>query len=127
MNSLDTSVVLRFLLNDVPVQTAKARVLLSKPKTYVTDAVVSEAAFVLERGMGFERSHTAILLRTLIAVPGLNYNEYLLPEVIELFEGHRKLSFIDCYAAVEARLSGASLYTFDRKLLHQGGQHVVMP
>lgn len=127
MKSLDTSVVLRFLLNDVPAQTARARTLLSKPDIYVTDVVVSEAAFVLERAIGFERSHTAILLRTLIAVPGLIYNDYLLPEVIELFEGHRKLSFIDCYATAEAKINGANLFTFDRKLINQGGQHVLMP
>jgi uncharacterized protein len=127
MKSLDTSVVLRFLLNDVPTHSAKAKVLLSEPGIYVTDPVVAEAAFVLERVMGFDRLHAATLLRTLLAIPGLIYNEYLLPEVIALYEERRKLSFIDCYAAVEAGISNASLYTFDRKLLNQGGGHVKTP
>src|SRR5688500_2452347 len=124
MISLVASVILRFLLNDVPSQTARAKLLLSKPAIYVSDVVVSEVVFVLEKAMKFERVYVGLLLRTLTALPHLNHNSYVLPDVIDLFETRKSLSFVDCYAAVEAKLFGAELYTFDRKLLNQGGAHV---
>src|SRR5438552_14570123 len=92
MNSLDTNVVLRFLLNDEPSKTAVARRLLSRPPIYVSDVVFTEAAFVLEKAIEMDRAAVAMLLRTLLAVPGLIYNDLVLPDVIDLFESRKKLS-----------------------------------
>ena len=124
MISLDTNIILRFLLNDVPTQTAKARSLLSKPVIYVSDVVVSEVAFVLEKAMSFERAYVSLLLKTLTALPNLTHNSHVLTGVLELFEKKRSLSFVDCYAAIEAQVFGSELYTFDKKLLNQGGAYV---
>lgn len=127
MISLDANVILRFLLNDVPTQTAKAKILLSKPAIYVSDVVVSEVAFVLEKAMRFDRVYVGLLLKTLIALPNLTHNIRVLPDAITLFETKKSLSFVDCYAAIEAKIFGVKLYTFDRKLLTQGGAHVMAP
>jgi len=127
MKSLDTNIVLRFLLHDVPTQDAKVRQLFSKPPLYVSDVVVAETAFVLEKWSEFDRNETASLLRTLLAVPGLSFNDKILPEAIELFQSRKSLSFVDSYAAVEARIFGINLITFDMKLLNQGGSHAKEP
>lgn len=127
MISLDTNIILRFLLNDVPAQTARAKVILSKPAIYVSDVVISEVVFVLEKAMGFDRAYVGLLLRTLTALPHLIHNSHVLPETITLFETRKSLSFVDCYAATEAKVFGSKLYTFDRKLLSQGGAHVQAP
>lgn len=127
MKSLDANVILRFLLNDVPSQTFRAKTLLSQPAIYVSDVVVSEVAFVLEKAMKFDRAYICLLLRTLAALPQLTHNDHVLPGVIALFETRKSLSFVDCYAAIEAKVFGAKLYTFDKKLLNQGGAHVLAP
>ena len=127
MNSLDTTIVLRFLLNDIPAQTAKVNLLLANPPVYVSDVVVSEAAFVLEKAIGFDRDEVVTLLRTILAVPGLLHNDHILPDVLNLFESKKKLSFVDCYAAVEAGVFFTTLYTFDKDLLKHGGPHVQSP
>jgi uncharacterized protein len=124
MISLDTNVVLRFLLNDVPTQTARAKALFSKPAIYVSDVVISEVAFVLEKAMMFDRANIGLMLKTLMALPNLTHNDLVLPEVITLFEARKSLSFVDCYATVEAKVFSAKLYTFDKKLINQGGAHV---
>lgn len=124
MISLDTNVVLRFLLNDVPSQTARARALFSKPAVYVSDVVISEVAFVLERAMRFDRPYIGSLLKALMALPNLTVGSHFWLEAISLFESKKSLSFVDCYAATEAKVFGGTLYTFDRKLLNQGGKHI---
>lgn len=124
MISLDANVILRFLLNDIPSQTARAKAVLTKPQLYVSDVVVSEIAFVLEKVMKFDRNYVCLLLKTLTALPSLTFNSHVLPEVIDLFETRKSLSFVDCYAATEAKIFGTKLYTFDKKLINQGGEHV---
>ena len=127
MISVDANVILRFLLNDVPSQTLRARRILIKPTVYVSDVVISEVAFVLERAMKFDRLYAILLLRTLIALPNLTHNDHILPDVLTLLEQKPALSFVDCYAATEAKIFGTKLYTFDKKLINQGGAHVQAP
>jgi predicted nucleic-acid-binding protein len=127
MRSLDTNVVLRYLLKDIPAQYARAKKLFTKSPLYVSDVVVSEAAFVLEKAVGLERAKVAVLLRFLLATPGLIANDHILGEAVDLFEIRTALSFVDCHAAIEAKIFGSSLYTFDKKLLHQGGHYVLEP
>lgn len=124
MNSLDTNVILRFLLNDIPAQTARARRLISSSPVYVSDVVVTETVYVLEQSLKYDRSFISRLLRMFLSVPGVSHNDHILPGVINLFEKKRSLSFVDCYAATEAEIFGTKLYTFDKKLLNQGGAHV---
>lgn len=111
MNSIDTNVALRFLLNDVPSQSTKAKQVLSNPPVYLSDVVATEAVFVLEKSLGYDRKYVASLMRVLIAVPGLVFSDHLLPNVINMYERKNSLSFVDCYAATEARMFGSKLYT----------------
>ena len=125
MKSLDTNIVLRYLLNDIPSQNVRAKALLSKSPTYVSDVVVSEAVFVLQSFFNLDRPSIAHLLKMLIAVPGL-ISSFFIEDVLDLYLTRPALSWVDCYAAIEARISGNDLYTFDKKLRNQGGSHVVI-
>ena len=125
MNSIDSNIVLRFLLNDVPQQSNRAKQVLSNPPVYLSDVVVT--MYVLEKSLDYPRSSVAALIGVLIAVPGLVYSDHLIPDVVKMYERKGSLSFVDCYAAIEARMFGAKLYTFDKKLIAQGGSHVIAP
>ena len=127
MNSIDTNIALRFLLNDVPSQSNKAKQVLSNPPIYLSDVVLTETVFVLEKSLGYPRRSVAALIGVLIAVPGLAHSDHLLPAVLKMYERKGSLSFVDCYAAIEAAMFGAKLYTFDKKLIAQGGPHVIAP
>ena len=48
LTSLDSNVVIRLILNDVPDQSAKAAEYVGRCPCYVTDVVVAECVFVLE-------------------------------------------------------------------------------
>jgi len=127
VNSLDTNVILRFLLRDVPGQTARDVAVVTAPDVYVTDVVITETVFVLEKYYEAPRSTIAITMRSLLALPNLSSNAGLFSDVFDLYEARQSLSIIDCYASVEAGAWQNSLVTFDKKLLKYGGAHVVGP
>ena len=127
MKSLDTNVILRFLLRDVPDQSAKAIELVSAGDCYVTDVVVTETVFVLEKAYAAPRDKIAFSLRSFMALPNLASNAALFAEVFDLYQAQQSLSIVDCYAALEAHVWSRSLMTFDKKLLRHGGMHVEAP
>lgn len=127
MISLDTNIVLRFLLNDVPIQSRKATSLITRNQVYVTDVTITETVYVLQRTMGVERSRIVSLLKELLRVDTVVTNDYFLEEAIDLYGIQPSLSFVDCYSAAEAEAYGNGLVTFDKKLVKHGGQHVSEP
>ena len=127
MNSLDTNVVLRYLLNDIPEQSLKSKAVITDSPCYVTDVVAAEIIFVLERVIEMERSDIVLLVKTFLSLPNLIFNDYFLDQAIDLYDKKKKLSIVDCYAATEARVYSNSLLTFDKELVKNGGSHVSEP
>lgn len=124
MNSLDTNVVLRYLLNDTPEQSLKSRAVITGSASYLTDVVTVEIIFVLERVIGMERSDIVKLVKTFLSLPNLIYNDYFLDQAIDLYGAKKTLSIVDSYAATEAKLYNNTLVTFDKELIKHGGSHV---
>jgi len=122
--SLDTNVVLRYFLNDIPEQGVKSKTVITGSVVYVTDVVLTETVYVLERVIEMERSDIVRLITAFLSLPNMIYNDYFLDETIELYGSQKTLSFVDCYAAVEAKMYNNSLVTFDKQLLKHGGNHV---
>lgn len=127
MNSLDTNIVLRYLLNDIPEQSLKSKSTINDSASYVTDVVATEIIFVLERVVGMERSDIVILFKTFLSLPNLVYNDYFLDQAIDLYGAKKNLSIVDCYAETEAKMYGNTLITFDKELIKLGGEHVREP
>ena len=66
MNSLDTNVVLRYLLNDVPEQSTKSKNIITGSASYITDVVAVEIVFVLERVIDMERTDIVKLVKSFL-------------------------------------------------------------
>ncbi|HUD07284.1 MAG TPA: PIN domain-containing protein [Candidatus Saccharimonadales bacterium] len=124
MNSLDTNVVLRYLLNDIPEQGFKSKEVITNSASYVTDVVAVEIIFVLEKVIGMERSDIVKLVKTFLSLPNVIYNDYFLDQAIDLYGAKKSLSIVDCYAATESKLYNNTLVTFDKELVKHGGSHV---
>ena len=71
-----------------------------------------------------ERSDIVRLIKAFLGLPNLTYNDYFLDETIDLYGSQKTLSFVDCYAAVEAKMYNNTLVTFDKQLVKHGGSHV---
>jgi len=124
MISLDTNVVLRFLLDDIPEQTNKATKIITENKVYVTDVVAVEVIYVLEKVIELSRQDIVKLVTGFLGFSNVVHNPYFLLNAIDFYEHHPSLSLVDCYAAAEVEAYNNKLVTFDRRLISQGGKYV---
>jgi len=122
--SLDTNVVLRFLLDDVSDQTKRATEVITKNKVYVTDFVTVEVIYVLEKVIELSRQDITKLMTDFLGFSNVVHNPYFLLNTISLYEHYPSLSIVDCYASAETEAYGNKLVTFDKRLANQGGKHV---
>lgn len=121
MPSLDTNALLRWLIADVPAQTARVDALLTTGERFaVHDAALIETVFVLERVMLLSRGAVADATRTVLSTAGFDVNRSRWSAVMDAYVECPKLSVADLYLAEWARESEATpLYTFDKKLASQ--------
>lgn len=120
VHALDTNIILRLILNDIPEQRARAiKLLTSGAKFYVDDYIFGECEHVLER-IGFSRQGITERLNLLLANDIFIWNQALFTKVFNLYLTHPKLSFNDCYLAAKTKsLNFAPLWTFDQKIATQ--------
>ena len=120
--TLDTNLLLRLALNDIPEQYGIVKALITAPGAHyrVTDMAISELVHALIHHYSLTREQIAEIVRAIILDPSLDANKDFIEGVIECFLDHPALSYTDCYLAEEARVSGNTpLLTFDKKLAKQ--------
>lgn len=119
VGSLDTNVLLRLLLDDVPLQKRAVEKLLDAGGVFeVADGALFEMVFVLEKVYAMNR----ILIKENVNVITGNKqflcNKKLFAHCMPLYVQHENLSIIDCALLTYARLQGATpLCTFDKDLV----------
>ncbi|MGO3797456.1 MAG: PIN domain-containing protein [Pauljensenia sp.] len=127
--SVDTNVLLRWLLQDVPEQArAVDHLFASGHRFVVEDAAIIEVVFVLERVTRLSRRTIAEAVRMLVATACLEMDRRLWTAIVSVYEEHPKLSVADAYLAGRAQERRATpLYTFDRKLASQMNDVLLVP
>ncbi len=130
MIALDTNVVLRFLLQDDPLQAARANALFATLSAdapgYLSREVMVELVWVLERAYGQPRRDIAAALDGLLAAREITVEN--LDRVGLAVERYRQggPGFSDQMIALAARDTGCrATYTFDRKAASQAGMQLV--
>ena len=119
-SSLDSNVLLRIILNDIPEQRNKAvDLLLSGRDFYVDDIAILETAYVLKK-LGWGHEEIVGALETLLGNPMIKYNKAFFAQVFELYREHPSLSLDDCCLNFRVAAKGCSeLWTFDKKFANQ--------
>lgn len=123
-DSIDTNIVLRCILGDVPEQRLLAVDLLKSSNSlhYLSSQALLECVYVLEMVEEMTRQEVVDCLNFFLArfCDRIVYNRDLTAIAFPLYLAHPKLSWADCALAAEAELSHHEpLYTFDRKLASQ--------
>lgn len=120
MASLDTNLLLRLVLADVPGQRTKVESLFEQPsgKYQVADMVFAEMVWILQgTTYSFSRQDITDKLRSVLAIPQINCNRPMLDKALDLYVNYPGISFIDACLSVYAELNDAvPLLTFDKKL-----------
>ena len=126
--SLDTNILLRWLLRDVPAQAKRADALISSGRSLVVaDIAVSELAYVLEKVAGMPRNLVAENVNAILSQAKISCNRALFQKTLALYVTSPALSFNDCYLAAHAQLNNAvPLYTFDKKLAAQAADTMLL-
>lgn len=117
---LDTNVLLRFLVGDVPLQQKQAGQWFKEAERgereiVVTPIVIAEAAFVLESFYHQKRSQIADSLEVVVAQPWLTVESR--PELMGLWKWyHRGLHFVDSFLLAWAEGESGEILSFDRQV-----------
>ncbi|MCL1992226.1 MAG: PIN domain-containing protein [Spirochaetes bacterium] len=121
MPSLDTNCLLRWLLDDVPEQTALLDSLFDSEESFaVADAALIETVFVFEKLKKISRESIKKAITAIIENDSIVCSRELFIEILPNYTKHPKLSFVDCYLEAFSRKTGnLPLLTFDQKLANQ--------
>lgn len=128
--SLDTNVLLRLLLNDIPGQRTAVKSLLGQATNQfaIADTVIIELVFALDRYYGLSRLQITEAVDGLMKLSDMNCNRTLFERALPLYTDHAGLSFEDCCLAIYAQLNDAEpLWTFDKKLANQASTAKLIP
>lgn len=126
-DSIDTNIVLRCILGDVPEQRHLAAALLKTPNTthYLSNQAILECIYVMEIAEDTPREEVVNLLNFFLVrySDSIEYDQKMLALAFPLYLSHPKLSWADCALAAEAELTHHEpLFTFDQKLASQLSQ-----
>lgn len=116
--SLDTNILLRLVVGDVPEQTFLIKKLFEQATILdVADIVIFEMVFVLDRVYQFSREDIIESVLVVIRNEKINCNRKLFELVLVAYSKNNKLSFIDCTLPQYASLTNSEpLFTFDKEL-----------
>jgi predicted nucleic-acid-binding protein len=123
MIALDTNVLVRFLVEDDPAQSTAAAALVDdavrrEEQVYVSDVVLAELVWVLERSYGFSRPEISLALRQLFRAAAIQFDspERIARAIAQYESG--KAGLADYLIRQHASDAGAAtLYSFGRRLV----------
>lgn len=123
-DAIDTNIVLRYILGDVPEQRQKVAEFLRESKTthYLDSKVILECIYVMEVALEMSREEVEGLLSLFLTRYSdvLEYDRKVIAIALPCYLAHSKLSWVDCALAAEAETRlRKPLLTFDRKLASQ--------
>jgi predicted nucleic-acid-binding protein len=125
MLALDTNVLVRFLVEDDEVQSARVAKLIGRAlregdPLFVADVVLCETVWVLRTSYEFGRAEIADVLQRLLKAAHLTFaHSDSLKRAAEAY-AHGKGDFADYVIREEARAAGCErIATFDRALLKE--------
>lgn len=121
MASVDTNILLRWVLGDLPEQAdAAGKLLEGDSEIQVADAALIEMGYVLEKVYKLDRILVTGYIKAIMALGQVNCNRALFSRVLPLYEQYQQVSLNDCCLAIYASFNDAEpLYTFDKQLANK--------
>ncbi len=113
---IDTNILMRYLLNDIPEQASRAAEIIAD-SAQIYPEVIPEAVYVLFKIYGIPRKAVANTLIAVLDEISVERKEHI-RKALKLF-GETKLDYIDCLHLAGYSFSGDDFFSFDRKLINK--------
>jgi predicted nucleic-acid-binding protein len=117
---VDTNVILRYLIGDIPAHAAKSGALMERleagaERAEILESVVAETVWTLESFYKVSRPEIAERLAAILNFRGvLAAKKGVLINALARF-GSTSADFVDCLLAAQAQRKNLSVYSFDAK------------
>lgn len=117
----DTNVLLRYLLDDEPSQSSRARefwetIRDGSSRAVLTEGVLMECVYVLQRFYKVPRDRIATSLAAVLAYKGLSREDVsLFDRALEIYSAVN-LDFVDCLLAARQEAGAWEVLSFDQGL-----------
>lgn len=117
---IDTNVILRYLVGDIPAQATKSVALMERlesgtERVEILESVIAESVWTLESFYGVSRPEIAEKLATILTFRGVRASKKgLLISALARF-GSTSADFVDCLLAAKAQQRNLAVYTFDAR------------
>ena len=115
---LDANAFLRYLLNDIEAQAEAARAVIDSGAAILTNEVLAEIVYVLEKVYGLPRQKIADALVGVVDNAQCEDCELILG-ALSVYRGNRKLVIVDAILVARHRLRRVDVLSFDKELLKQ--------
>jgi predicted nucleic-acid-binding protein len=113
MTLIDTNVILRYLLNDIPEQADKAESVI-KTGAFTLPEIVAEVVYVLVKLYKIPRDSINKIILPLFDEIEIQNKEVIL-EAADLFS-ETSLDFVDCILVARNKILNEHIFSFDKKL-----------
>ena len=115
---LDANAFLRYLLNDIEAQAEAARAVIDSGAAILTNEVLAEIVYVLEKVYGLPRQKIADALVGVVDNAQCEDCELILG-ALSVYRGNRKLDIVHAILVARHRLRRVDVLSFDKELLKQ--------
>jgi predicted nucleic-acid-binding protein len=113
---IDANVILRYILEDIPVQSEISKNLIENKECTVLNEVLAEVIYVLEKVYKIQRNEISSVIINLINYSNiLMSNKEVVKSAVSIF-ANKNIDFIDALLCSYNWITGKKVFTFDKKL-----------
>lgn len=117
MRFVDANIILRYLLEDDSVLSGKAANILEHNDVHAPFEVLAEVVYVMQGVYKVSRQTISAVLSRFLLLPNIYTNDTpVAVEALRLY-AEKGLDFVDSLLCGYARINGATVDTFDKKLI----------
>ncbi len=116
MTLVDTNVILRYLLNDIPEQADEAAAIIESG-AFTLPEIIAEVIYVLIKLYNIPREEIESIILPIFDEISIE-NTDVITTAVSLYS-ETKFDFVDCIIIARKKILGEDVFTFDKKLANR--------
>lgn len=116
MTLVDTNVILRYLLNDIPEQADEAAAIIESG-AFTLPEIIAEVIYVLIKLYNIPREEIESIILPIFDEISIE-NTDMITTAVSLYS-ETKFDFVDCIIIARKKILGEDVFTFDKKLANR--------